>query len=348
MPAAKISYQTKKIRYNFGSGFGFTKFNLKDNSFNKNYNRDYVNFFPEASLTYSYKPNHSLRFNYNGSNQQPSLNQLQPLRNSNDLFYQILGNPDLKPSFTNSFNLSNNAFNFLTGFYNWTSINIRSTKNAIINKQTVDAVSGKTVSQPVNTDGNFNIGLWSSSGKKFKKINIDSEFGPNINYGKNAVILNNKLSYSNTLRMGMSAKFSRSVDKKYELSIGDDFNYNQNKNAIISKTSRFNTNNIELSGALYYKKVWSLKSDYNFYSQQKTVPSGTGLSTQLWNASVQRTFKKNEFTVYLKVRDILNQNVGTNKYFYGNTYTETENERLKRYFLLGFKWDFMNKTTSNK
>ena len=85
-PTAKISYQTKKIKFNFGSGFGFTNFNLKDNSFNKEYKRDYVNFFPQAFFTYNYKSNHSLRFNYSGYNQQPGLNQLQPLRNSNNLF----------------------------------------------------------------------------------------------------------------------------------------------------------------------------------------------------------------------------------------------------------------------
>ncbi len=347
-PAAKISYQTKKIKFNFGSAFGFTNFNLKDNSFDKSYSRDYVNFFPEANFTYNYKSNHSLRFGYRGSNQQPSLNQLQPLRNSNNLFYQFIGNPNLKPSFTNSFDISHNGFNFLSGVYNWTSLNLRSTQNAIINKQTIDAVTGKTISQPVNVDGNFNVNLWSSIGKNFKKQNINLYFGPNISYSKNAVLLNNNLSYSKNLALGLGSNISRNIDKKYDVGIGNAFSYNQNKNAQISGTNHFIENNLALNGTIYYKKVWSLSSDYNFFSRQKTIPSGTSLNTQIWNASLQRTFKKNEFTLYFKVRDILNQNVGLQRSFYGNTYTETENERLKRYFLLGFKWDFMNKTPANK
>jgi hypothetical protein len=58
---------------------------------------------------------------------------------------------------------------------------------------------------------------------------------------------------------------------------------------------------------------------------------------------VQRTFRDNEFTVYFTVKDILNQNTGIERSFYSNTLTEVRNERLKRYWLLGFTWDFKNK-----
>ncbi|MBL0358673.1 MAG: hypothetical protein IPP72_18225 [Chitinophagaceae bacterium] len=42
------------------------------------------------------------------------------------------------------------------------------------------------------------------------------------------------------------------------------------------------------------------------------------------------------------VRDILNQNIGVDRSYYGNTTNETTNQRLKRYFMLGFAWDFKN------
>jgi hypothetical protein len=58
---------------------------------------------------------------------------------------------------------------------------------------------------------------------------------------------------------------------------------------------------------------------------------------------LQRTFKHDEFTAYFVVRDILNQNVGIDRNFYGNTYTQQINDRLKRYFMIGFTWNFKNK-----
>jgi hypothetical protein len=69
------------------------------------------------------------------------------------------------------------------------------------------------------------------------------------------------------------------------------------------------------------------------------------LNNQLLNIQIQKTFKNNEFTFYAKVRDLLNQNIGIDRNYYGNTFTEERNQRLRRYFLLGFTWDFKNKGT---
>ena len=85
-PSAKISYNFKKVKFNFGSGFGITRFDFRDISYSKDYVRNYINLFPAASLNYTYKPNHSINFSFNGNTTQPTLNQLQPLRNNNDFF----------------------------------------------------------------------------------------------------------------------------------------------------------------------------------------------------------------------------------------------------------------------
>jgi hypothetical protein len=91
------------------------------------------------------------------------------------------------------------------------------------------------------------------------------------------------------------------------------------------------------------KKVWSLISEYEFNSRQKTFATDNNLNTHILNARLQKTFNNNEFTAYFTVRDILDQNIGINRNFSGNTYTEVRNDRLKRYFMVGFTWDFKNK-----
>jgi hypothetical protein len=42
------------------------------------------------------------------------------------------------------------------------------------------------------------------------------------------------------------------------------------------------------------------------------------------------------------VRDILNQNIGINRYVYQNVIGEEQNDRLKRYAMVGFTWNFKN------
>jgi hypothetical protein len=77
-------------------------------------------------------------------------------------------------------------------------------------------------------------------------------------------------------------------------------------------------------------------------SRQKTQQFQDNLTNSIWNARFQKTFKDNEFTAYVMVRDILNQNIGVDRKYSGITTTEETNQRLKRYFMIGFAWDFKN------
>ncbi|HZW64900.1 MAG TPA: outer membrane beta-barrel protein, partial [Hanamia sp.] len=134
-------------------------------------------------------------------------------------------------------------------------------------------------------------------------------------------------------------------EKKYDLAIYDEMNYNSNTTTQNNTKIQYYTNRLSFYGTVYYKKVWSIITDYNYYYRQKTIQSDQDLKTHIWNARLQRTFKNDEFTAYFLVRDILNQNVGIDRNFYGNTYTQQINDRLKRYFMIGFTWNFKNKNS---
>ncbi|HMJ48394.1 MAG TPA: outer membrane beta-barrel protein, partial [Ferruginibacter sp.] len=347
-PSLKISYSDKKIKYNFGSGFGFTSFDLIDRTYDKSYKRNYTNFFPSASFNYTYKSNHNLRVNYNGNTTQPTINQLQPLRNSTDEFNQYIGNPDLKPSFSNNINLSHNSYDFIKDRWMYQSVNLNVISNSITNNRIIDVNTGKTISQPINTNGNVSLNLWTGIGLRAKKINTRFNFGPNLRYSKFADVINNKVSYSKTTTAGTNFSISKSKDKRYDISIWDDFSYSNNKNSQSTERNHFFINTSTLDATIYIDSVWSISSDYRYYFRQKTSALDDNLDNQLWNAKLQRTFRKNEFTVYVMVRDILNQNIGIDRSFYGNSYKEERNERLKRYFMVGFKWDFKNKNSQPK
>ncbi|MBA2562363.1 MAG: outer membrane beta-barrel protein, partial [Chitinophagaceae bacterium] len=348
IPSAKINFSNKKFKINAGSGFGFTDFELKDISYGKNYSRNYVNFFPSASLNYTYKANKSIRINYNGNTTQPTINQLQPLRNNNDYFNQFIGNPDLKPSFTNSFNLMHHSYNFIKDIWMYQSLNLRVTNNSITNSRFINIDSGKTITQPVNTNGNISVNFYSGFGFKLKKI--DTRFGVNpiLGYNKYADFINNLKSFSKNLNTGVSVYLSKTKEKKYDLSLQNEYSYNSNTTSQNKTKIHYNTNTLSLNATVYYKKVWSIISDYQFYSRQKTVQFNNNLDNHLWNARLQRTFKNNEFTAYFLVRDILNENIGIERNFFSNTFTEVRNDRLQRYFLLGFTWDFKNKGAKTK
>jgi hypothetical protein len=345
IPSAKINFSNKKWKLNAGSGFGFTHFDLQDLTFNKNYVRSYTNFYPSATATYTYKPNHNIRLYYNGNTVQPTVDQLQPLRNNNDYFNQVIGNPGLKPSFRHSLYLSHNAYNFLNDVYTYESFNANVQQNAITTNSIINLDSGKTISQPVNVNGNYSMNFYGGIGFKVKKINTRFNFGPSFRFNRYAQVINSQKSYSKTYAPGFSTYINTSKEKKYDLSINDEINYNNSTTSQNDTRIHYYTNTLGFYGTVYYKKVWSVTTDYEFSFRQKTLQSTNNLSTHLWNAQLQRTFRHDEFTFYFKVRDILDQNVGIDRSFYGNTYYEETNDRLKRYFMIGFMWNFKNKGT---
>ncbi|HMX38639.1 MAG TPA: TonB-dependent receptor, partial [Ferruginibacter sp.] len=250
-PNIRISYNDKKVKFNFGSGFGFTHFDLVDNSLNRDYIRNYTNFFPSASLNYTYKNQHNLRFNYNGSTNQPSIYQLQPLRNNTDYFNQYIGNPDLKPAFTNSFNISHNTYNFLKDLFMYQSLNFRVTSNAITNSRVVDLDSGKTITKPINTNGNYSISVWTGMGFKIKKIDTRFNFGPNFWFNRNADVFNNAVNYSRNYNLGFNMWASKSKEKKYDFSISDNFTYSNSKNSLSNITNNYIVNTFSAYATVY-------------------------------------------------------------------------------------------------
>jgi hypothetical protein len=347
-PNIKLSYNAKKINYSFGSGFGFTSFDLQDQTLNKEYKRNYTNFFPNANFSYKYKSNSNLRFNYQGATKQPTIDQLQPLRNNQDFFNQIVGNPDLKQSFTNSINLSNSSYSILTESHFYQSISFRTTSNLISYNKDIDPESAKTITKPINTNGNFSGNFYFGYGFKVKKIDLQVNLNPSVNYNKSVLSINNKTSNSKTLNSGFSIYLYKSKEKKYEFSLSNNFSNSRSSTSQNDEIKSFNTNNLGLDIGVYFREKWKLSTDYNLYSRQKTTDFQTNLTNQLWNARLQRTFKSDEFTAYIMVRDILNQNIGVKRSVYENTVSEEQNDRLKRYAMIGFTWNFKNKGETAK
>lgn len=342
-PNLKLSYNSKKINYSFGSGFGFTTFDLIDETFNKDYKRSYTNLYPSASFSYKYKNNGNIRINYNGATTQPTIDQLQPLRNNQDYFNQVIGNPDLKQSFTNTINLSHNNYNILSESHIYQGVYFRTTSNSITYNKDIDINNAKTISKPINTNGNISGNFYMGYGFKIKKFDIDAGINPSVSYNKSIISINNILSNSNNVNSSISFYLSKTKEKKYEFYINNEFSNNRNSTSLSNEKKSFNSYNLSFNGSYYFNKNWKIMTDYNLYTRQKTVDFQSNLTNQIWNARLQRTFKNDEFTAYILVRDILNQNIGIQRYNYGNVIGEEQNDRLKRYFMFGLTWNFKNK-----
>jgi Outer membrane protein beta-barrel family/Carboxypeptidase regulatory-like domain len=346
IPSTKISYNKKKFKANIGTGVSFFNFDLQDITNNKNFKRNYTNIFPTANVTYNYKSNHSLRFNYSGSNRQPTINDLQPLQNNANPNFVQIGNPNLNPTFVNRFAFTQNGYNFIKDMWNYQSLTLSFENNSITQNNTFDT-SGKVTSQAINTNGNYSINFWGGMGFKAKKIDTRFFLSLNVNNNRFVSFQNSVKNISDNVNYGMNFNAQKSKEKKYDFSVDFMPSLNNQKNSATNVKSRFLTTSARANGTLYIKKVWSISTDYNLYNRP-SVQGTPAITNHFLNARVQKTFKKDEFTAYVTVRDILNQNIGIDRSFNDNNFVETVNQRLRRYFMVGFAWNFKNKATAKK
>src|SRR5699024_4910438 len=130
-------------------------------------------------------------------------------------------------------------------------------------------------------------GFYGGFGFKIKKIDTRFNLSPHFYLSQYASVINSEKSYSKTFSPGAWLSVSKSKEKKYDLSVNNDFEYNSNTTTQNDTKIHYYTNTVSFNGTVYYKKVWSISTDYNYYFRQKTIQSDKNLTTNIWNARFQ-------------------------------------------------------------
>ncbi|MBD0367034.1 MAG: outer membrane beta-barrel protein, partial [Flavisolibacter sp.] len=159
--SAILRYTTTKVKAAFGSGLSSVKMDLFSLDSNRHSRYTFLRFVPQAQIGYTIKPQTNISFNYRGTTRQPSIDQLQPIRNNEDPLNIFIGNPDLKVGFTHNFGLFFNQYKVLSQRGIWLNMNYNISNNAISNFNTIDSL-GRRIYMPVNVNGNRNWSYWSN------------------------------------------------------------------------------------------------------------------------------------------------------------------------------------------
>ncbi|WP_460551444.1 outer membrane beta-barrel protein [Ferruginibacter profundus] len=332
----------KKFSGGIGAALAFNSF--KQNNISKGVKQDYdfTTFFPNANFNIKLKGNKNLRFNYNGNAQAPSLQQLQPLTDNSNPLSVVIGNPDLKQSFTNNFSGGLQWYKPLSDNALWSYFSYSTTSNAFSQYNRIDTM-GRNVYQTVNVNGNknfyLNIDYNFSVGKGKKKIGLG--FGPNIEFNRNNDFVNGIKNTNNTTTYSMSINMNKYVENKFDFYISPRIAYSQSTSSINSSS---NTNFWMFTGwaqgSIYLKKNLSINTNANFNFRQKDPRFPQNNNYTKWNADIKKYVYKKEISVKFGINDILNQNRGYERNFSTYKFTESYYNTLKRYWLLTLTWEF--------
>ncbi|MBA4197645.1 MAG: hypothetical protein C0459_08845 [Chitinophaga sp.] len=344
-----INYNGKKI--NGKIGLAVQDLVLKQTNIYKDSSqqRSFTNFFPTGYFRYKFSSSGNISINYDGRTNQPSLYQLQPIANNTDPLHIIIGNPDLKPSFTHNIYFNFGDFKVISkrNIYGYGGFNL--TQNAFTTKSTLDS-SGRNTTQTVNINGNYSGYFGFSYSKTIKSIDLYFGVRPNLNINKNTNFINGLENVTKSYNGGINFRLGKELEKKYDISVSYSPTFNHstssvNKNAITEYWIQ------TVSGDLTYKflKGITLNSDINANFRQKLNPNDNNNNAIVWNASLEKkVFKKKDIALIISVNDILNQNIGFNRNISSNFISENTYTTVQRYFLISFRWKFAKNRKVNE
>ena len=331
----------KKFKMNLGSNIGFSNFIQKNEMNDSSSTRKFVNWYPQANMRYQFSQYRSISIGYNGSTQQPSIQQIQPLKvNSNPLNINV-GNPALKPAFYNRFNLNFNDWKMLSERNIYVGTNFSFIQNNISSSSSVDSF-GRTVTQAVNLNGNQSYGAYIGYGFKIKKIDTHIGFDGNINSYRNNNIVNNNPNTTNSNSYSLSMNISKSKEKKYELNLSGGATFTNSLSSIQQGiTTQYWTYNINPSFDIFLPLKFQIHSDADISIRQKTPVFTSNNNVVIWNAWFGKKFLKND-ALLLKVtgNDLLDQNTGFSRSVNSNFITQTTYSTIRRYYMLSITWNF--------
>jgi hypothetical protein len=314
------------------------------------------NFSPTGRFQYYFAKKKFFRIDYRGFTDQPSISQMQPVKNNSNLMNEKVGNPDLRPSYTDNFRIMYSSFNDQT----FSSFNVflkaQSTKDALVTNSIYDQ-TGKQFSQTVNAGANGpKIAPYNINGnimfntpiiQKRLHFNTNTSFGFDRRYGYSSKNFDSQTintdsllpigDLSDTRRYNAGQQLSLTfTNDAIEIGVRGSFRYSNtlnNLNPVVAVTKDWTG-----SGNLVFHLPYSINigTDLNYTTLQGY--SGFDQNQIIWNASFDKSFFHNKGVVSLKLNDILHQQLNIRQTIGDNYIQYTSYNTLTSYFLLSFTY----------
>lgn len=316
------------------------------------------NLIPIFRYSYSWSKTERFTINYTGTPTEPTFNQLQPFTDLTNPQNPVIGNPDLKPSFTNTINtqfndyVANSQLN-LSANVAASFINKQVTTNNIlvpvfVNKDGKTTQSYITETHFVNLNGSYNINGNYNIAKQYDDRKYNLELNGNVSYGYNVAMTNDIENFSTTWRY--NERFGPRIDPNDWLEVNPYVSYDVTTSTNTLSAYNTNTKTVALSmdGKMYFLKTFLFG-----YSASKNFVSG--ISSNLTknpfvvNATVEKEFfKRHNGILSIQIFDLFAQNNFVNRVITPTGFTDTKTNALSRYVMVSFRLNLQKWSGSPK
>lgn len=303
--------------------------------------RTVVNVSPTLDFRYRISDMSNLRINYQGTTSQPSMTDLLSIRDDSDPLNISEGNPGLKPSFTNSFQLFYDAYLQKHQQAVMTNLSFSTTRNSISRMVMYDEITGGRTTRPENINGN-----WNASGAFMFNTALDSvgrwsvNTFTNLNYNNYVgyLSLDGKNSQKNTTRTTMIGEnLSGSFRNDWlDVTLDGSFDYTHTRN-LLQAQSNLNTWQFSYGGSVNVYLPWgmSLSTDMHENSRRGYNDASMNTNELIWNAQLSQSFLKGKcLTVSLQYYDILQQQSNFSRTIDAMQRSDTQYNSINSYAML--------------
>lgn len=313
------------------------------------------NFSPNMSFKYKMGKKNFVRLQYRGVSSQPSISQMEPVRDNSNAMSETVGNLGLLPSFKHSLRLMYSKFNEDRFSSMMAGIRGELTKDALVGNSIYDE-TGKLYQQTVNAvalpysvngDLMYNTPFYN----KMFQFNTRTAIGYSrrISYilrEKSVDEIESMIASESWLRgeesktgnMRLSEDLSlRFTHKIVDIGLKGSVSYSRTWNNL-SELSRKNVLDWSVTGdlALHLPKGWEIKSDIGYTDRLGYGKELGDLSEVMWNMSLSKSWGNG--TLMLKAYDLLNEKKNVLETV-GENYVEYKRyNTLPTYFMLTFTY----------
>jgi len=296
------------------------------------------NWAPRVLLNFTPSRTSNLGLSYGASTIQPSATQVTPIKNNNDPLHIALGNPGLKPAFSQNLRLDFRRFK--TWLIN-ISLNMRFTSGSISTRTITDSF-GRQTTQPVNIDGarSDEVGLSFSR----KLLGFDAGFYTNGAYTRTVNYVNTALSFNDAFAVGGGVNIKKYLDRKYSLQLSTNFGYfDQHSSVNVAAPINYWTQTHSGIVSIFLIRGLEVNVNLSYSWQQKSSAFPTSTSVFLWNTYVSRNFLHDKLIGKFQFNNILNTKDGISRSNMENINTQSSTNILGRYWMFSLIYNFDRK-----
>ena len=367
-------YVEKKYNYTLGVAVLPTELNGESITSGESTHASTFNVVPTAHYVYNFSRTHNLNINFDGTSTQPTFSELQPVTDFSNALYPVQGNPDLKPSYSNNLTIRYNSFNFQTSNILFTSLRFTQTDNQIVantvqypvtfsptflaaapvaEKNQLEHFQNTTTTEYLNASGYYTGTFNFTYAKPWENRRYTLLLTGTATYTSTPVysasVDSNDVRSANVLDIAKSFVYTPSL--RFRIDITDVIDAQASGTYSVSNTTNsvntaiFNEDDniraltLALQGKNYVWKDWTFSYDYSKVYNYGYSGSIKVTNPNVLNVYVERRFMKDyRGTIRLSAFDLFNENTGFSTTTNGAIVTQTNVNRLGRYYLATFTY----------